>query len=207
MENNDYLKENQIIMNNSNIIDIVANANLEEKEIEIEEEKIELEDKKLELEDKKKEEINNKIDNECSICLDVFTPKNKPVKINSCGHKFHEKCLIKWLEIKPICPYCREDINGNFRIFIYKGSRIFPKKINLLIKVDNNNIFFYQNDKKKDIYKIISFSKLKKISLLNKKVFLIRYNNEQFYFNAKDSQMARIIYNVISTKFILFKGL
>ena len=206
MNNNEYMLENQFIMENNHIIDSViiqetqaqAQAQAQQKQ------------KQKQMQKQKQSEIevmNENIENECSICLDVFTNKNKAVKINGCGHKFHQKCLVKWLQIKPICPYCRDNINGSFNILIHKGNRLFPKKINLLIQVDKNNIYFYNNNKEKNIYKIISFSKLKKITLLNKKVFLIRFDKEQFYFNAKDIKIAKVIYNIISTRFIEFKNL
>ena len=43
---------------------------------------------------------------ECSICLE-----NEGLLVPSkCGHKFHTKCLVKWLENKNTCPNCRENI-------------------------------------------------------------------------------------------------
>lgn len=166
------------------------------------------------------------INTECSICLESLynndnssnssnsysnssnnKKNNKIVSINSCNHQFHQNCLLKWLEIKPTCPYCRENINGCFNVFIYKGNRMFPKKINLLLKADENNILFYLNNKTKSIYKNIPFSKFKKITLRNKKVFLVHCDKEQFYFNVKENRIAKIIFNIISNRYFEFKNI
>ncbi len=52
-------------------------------------------------------EIN--ITEECSICLDstVETEWTRTI----CGHQFHKKCLIKWIESNRTCPNCRMNIN------------------------------------------------------------------------------------------------
>ncbi|CAH9097739.1 unnamed protein product [Cuscuta epithymum] len=47
----------------------------------------------------------------CSVCLgehkegDVITPLGP-----SCSHRFHNKCIVKWLKRKPTCPVCRSTI-------------------------------------------------------------------------------------------------
>lgn len=145
---------------------------------------------------------------ECSICLESLklkNPEKKIISINSCNHQFHYSCLITWLQIKPICPYCREPINGYFNTHIFKGSKLFPTKINLLLKVDENYIYLYERNKEKTIYKTIPYSKLKKITVIKKKLILYKYPNEQVFLNTKDIKYSRIIYNVISEKFLQFK--
>lgn len=44
----------------------------------------------------------------CIICTDNLNTID--MVETKCNHKFHMDCLNKWLLIKPICPYCREDI-------------------------------------------------------------------------------------------------
>ncbi len=39
----------------------------------------------------------------CSICTEIC---NNDLTLD-CGHKFHDNCLIEWLEIKNSCPNCR----------------------------------------------------------------------------------------------------
>ena len=47
---------------------------------------------------------------DCPICLDSFH-KNSPIIILLCNHKFHEQCIIGWLnKDNNSCPLCREDI-------------------------------------------------------------------------------------------------
>lgn len=43
----------------------------------------------------------------CSICLTDFERKDH-IKILGCGHTFHEKCIIKWLERSANCPNCKQ---------------------------------------------------------------------------------------------------
>lgn len=45
----------------------------------------------------------------CSICQDKIIKYSLIRKIN-CGHKFHQKCCDKWLEIKKDCPMCRYEL-------------------------------------------------------------------------------------------------
>lgn len=58
--------------------------------------------------------INNKIDIEdedlCSICLSNFDDKD--VKILKCNHFFHNDCIIKWLQVKEICPNCKVNLKS-----------------------------------------------------------------------------------------------
>ena len=47
---------------------------------------------------------------DCPICLDSFY-RNSPIIILLCNHKFHEKCIIEWLnKDNNSCPLCREDV-------------------------------------------------------------------------------------------------
>lgn len=43
---------------------------------------------------------------ECPVCLDKFTPEDKPLE---CGHWIHKKCVEK--HFKPECPVCRKPLN------------------------------------------------------------------------------------------------
>jgi hypothetical protein len=42
--------------------------------------------------------------NTCAICLE--TNRERGIKL-SCGHTFHEKCILDWRRINPVCPLCR----------------------------------------------------------------------------------------------------
>ena len=44
----------------------------------------------------------------CCICLDTTTEK---VRITSCRHKFHYKCIKKWSERENRCPLCKRRFN------------------------------------------------------------------------------------------------
>jgi WD40 repeat protein len=64
---------------------------------------------------------------ECTICLDTFdTPKNGPGPTDTvttkCYHRFHRKCINKWLEQHNNCPVCKRVIEGQL------GGRKYKKK-------------------------------------------------------------------------------
>ncbi|XWS35841.1 hypothetical protein CRYUN_Cryun20dG0030700 [Craigia yunnanensis] len=42
---------------------------------------------------------------ECSICLDEFS-KGDEVASMTCGHVYHDGCIVKWLETSHLCPLC-----------------------------------------------------------------------------------------------------
>jgi hypothetical protein len=42
----------------------------------------------------------------CSICIDEITQRDAK-SILECGHKYHLRCLGKWLERGNTCPLCR----------------------------------------------------------------------------------------------------
>lgn len=55
----------------------------------------------------------------CAICLDDFQHKEE-ISICRCGHAYHHKCIMKWMEIKETCPICQrncrhENNNGGER--------------------------------------------------------------------------------------------
>ncbi|XP_068709690.1 RING finger protein 24-like [Montipora capricornis] len=44
----------------------------------------------------------------CAICLDDFRNK-EDISICRCGHAYHCKCIMKWMEIKETCPICQRN--------------------------------------------------------------------------------------------------
>ena len=53
------------------------------------------------------------IEKECPICSEILdTDDNNAfvVSIQSCNHRFHEKCLQDWLDRDQSCPICRTKI-------------------------------------------------------------------------------------------------
>ena len=46
----------------------------------------------------------------CTICMDEDNKEN--VAKASCGHPFHQACIVKWVHSKAICPLCRADIRS-----------------------------------------------------------------------------------------------
>mmetsp|Transcript_105682 Transcript_105682/g.146132 ORF Transcript_105682/g.146132 Transcript_105682/m.146132 type:complete len:87 (+) Transcript_105682:1035-1295(+) len=45
---------------------------------------------------------------ECLICLDTFDSDAQVYRL-PCGHVFHTKCILLWLEVQNTCPACRKE--------------------------------------------------------------------------------------------------
>lgn len=52
---------------------------------------------------------------ECSICLSDIVKSTGCVEL-SCSHKFHLKCISKWLCTKDNCPMCRKSPSENEKL-------------------------------------------------------------------------------------------
>ncbi|KAF7683675.1 E3 ubiquitin-protein ligase [Astathelohania contejeani] len=53
---------------------------------------------------------NDKLNEECMICLDNYKV-NEKIRILNCDHYFHTKCVDKWLcGVSGQCPTCRKDV-------------------------------------------------------------------------------------------------
>lgn len=50
---------------------------------------------------------------ECSICLRKINNKDGSFFRTICNHRFHHKCIIKWLVNNNTCPCCRKNIYEN----------------------------------------------------------------------------------------------
>ena len=48
---------------------------------------------------------------QCSICLNDVE-KEETIAMLSCGHKFHRKCMVPWIDAQrdPTCPLCRKPV-------------------------------------------------------------------------------------------------
>ena len=45
----------------------------------------------------------------CSVCLDEYAERDR-LRLLPCGHRFHSKCIDRWLESNRACPICKKDI-------------------------------------------------------------------------------------------------
>lgn len=45
----------------------------------------------------------------CAVCLEQFKSRDE-LGVCPCSHAFHKKCLLKWLEIRSVCPMCNKPI-------------------------------------------------------------------------------------------------
>lgn len=73
-------------------------------------------------------------DQNCSICLSEMIDDIIKIK---CNHKFHDRCLDKWIENKNECPICRRHIEIPF----CKKINIFYKNCSCHGFIRNNEIF------------------------------------------------------------------
>ena len=53
--------------------------------------------------------LNNLQTEECSICMDL--DNSKTWIILPCGHKFHNSCIVQWLNTQQTCPICRYNVS------------------------------------------------------------------------------------------------
>ncbi len=52
--------------------------------------------------------LNNLQTEECSICMDL--DNTKAWIMLPCGHKFHNSCIVQWLNTQQNCPICRHNV-------------------------------------------------------------------------------------------------
>ncbi len=55
----------------------------------------------------KQQEDNEHADEQCSICMQDFTPSDEIPKLPYCRHRFHRHCIKKWVTEQNSCPLCR----------------------------------------------------------------------------------------------------
>lgn len=59
----------------------------------------------------KMKDIENPNKNDtCSVCLDGFGESENVSLMVMCGHIFHEKCIMDWVNAKYCCPNCKFEI-------------------------------------------------------------------------------------------------
>ena len=56
----------------------------------------------------------NSINKDNMLCVICY--ENESNLQTSCYHNYCSKCLIKWLDIKDTCPYCRNTIYNVYKI-------------------------------------------------------------------------------------------
>ena len=47
------------------------------------------------------------VDDKCCVCLAGMREDQALRELPRCGHRFHDKCIGKWLKAHPTCPVCR----------------------------------------------------------------------------------------------------
>ncbi|XP_068183258.1 RING finger protein 122-like isoform X2 [Antennarius striatus] len=46
----------------------------------------------------------------CVVCLEEFCSRDE-LGVCPCSHAFHKTCLLKWLEVRSVCPMCNKPIS------------------------------------------------------------------------------------------------
>ncbi|XP_039113942.1 E3 ubiquitin-protein ligase MPSR1-like [Dioscorea cayenensis subsp. rotundata] len=62
---------------------------------------------KASIEAMRRVEGGEEVEEECSVCLDAMMVAVEAVKEMPCGHRYHERCIERWLRIHGSCPICR----------------------------------------------------------------------------------------------------
>uniref|UniRef100_A0A4W4FK20 RING finger protein 122 n=1 Tax=Electrophorus electricus TaxID=8005 RepID=A0A4W4FK20_ELEEL len=47
----------------------------------------------------------------CAVCLEDFRVKDE-LGVLPCQHAFHRRCVVKWLEVRCVCPMCNKALAG-----------------------------------------------------------------------------------------------
>ena len=47
-------------------------------------------------------------DNKCSICLEIFKEKTKPLE---CRHIYCNECIMAWTKFSNVCPLCKIEMS------------------------------------------------------------------------------------------------
>jgi len=55
------------------------------------------------------QDIANMDSKECPVCIEEITPSdNKVALLDNCQHKFHFRCIERWLKNRDTCPMCQQ---------------------------------------------------------------------------------------------------
>ena len=103
---------------------------------------------------------------ECSICIEKLS---KSVRQVSCGHKFHNKCISRWVVSKSVdesrglngmvCPLCMQVIATGFIFRVWKSSLelVTYKKhyyqSKCILDFESDNCYIHHHNKKRSINK------------------------------------------------------
>uniref|UniRef100_A0A3B1IFY9 Ring finger protein 122 n=1 Tax=Astyanax mexicanus TaxID=7994 RepID=A0A3B1IFY9_ASTMX len=47
----------------------------------------------------------------CAVCLEDFRIRDE-IGMLPCQHGFHKRCLVKWLEVRCVCPMCNKPLSA-----------------------------------------------------------------------------------------------
>eukprot|EP00427_Karlodinium_veneficum_P034200 CAMPEP_0169279882 /NCGR_PEP_ID=MMETSP1016-20121227/55265_1 /TAXON_ID=342587 /ORGANISM="Karlodinium micrum, Strain CCMP2283" /LENGTH=120 /DNA_ID=CAMNT_0009368079 /DNA_START=419 /DNA_END=781 /DNA_ORIENTATION=- len=63
---------------------------------------------------------------ECVICLSRDDEEGVPWRQLVCNHRFHEPCLLEWLQKSHKCPVCRLDLHNAYHLNELSGLEPAP---------------------------------------------------------------------------------
>ncbi|KAJ0263244.1 Uncharacterized protein HA466_0036340 [Hirschfeldia incana] len=72
---------------------------------------------------------------QCSVCLDDFE-KGSEAKEMPCKHKFHNRCIVPWLELHSSCPVCRYELPPDDEV---KTDLVRPRTRSVGVNLSNEN--------------------------------------------------------------------
>jgi hypothetical protein len=84
--------------------------------------------------------VHGNKDGTCGICLEVMTNDTLVVDFPSCGHVFHQHCLLPWFIRSRTCPTCRNLWPPSFPLAILHGVDAAPILASPpVVSINNNN--------------------------------------------------------------------
>ncbi|KAJ4872974.1 RING/U-box superfamily protein [Raphanus sativus] len=73
---------------------------------------------------------------QCSVCLEDFE-KGSEAKEMPCKHKFHNRCIVPWLELHSSCPVCRYELPPDDEV---KADLVRPTTRSVGVNLRNENV-------------------------------------------------------------------
>ncbi|KAL5288261.1 TRAIP.2 family protein [Megaselia abdita] len=141
----------------------------------------------------------------CPICMELFVPLDE-VYCTTCGHMFHHRCLLQWLERCQTCPQCRNRTTQRniFKIYfnhsdvntVTDNGSLQRRLDRALLQIERKGLEISKSKKEISLLKETKNNFLKTISGLEGK---IAQNNHLFTSYAQQMQILRNEVNVLES--------
>tara|TARA_A100001011_G_C14309757_1_gene844957 strand:- start:922 stop:1413 length:492 start_codon:yes stop_codon:yes gene_type:complete len=126
-------------------------------------------------------------ENTCSICLQEYDDDTQTYTLDSCGHKFHTKCIIDWFRRASTCPCCR---NNNVENFDNIPAYVLRERAKELRKISR------RNNAPSELKRLIDRLKNIEDKLKNKSIDYKEFKKDNKEILAQDKKFMREKWNI-----------